>query len=162
MNQKKILDVTAGSRMMHFDKNNPEVLFSDKRSERLIAKDSSSKNGFREIVVNPDVQADFTNLPFADESFYLIVFDPPHLKTLGDTSWLAKKYGKLDNKWKETIKEGFSECFRVLKKNGTLVFKWNESEVKLSEVLPLAPIAPVFGHTSGRQSKTIWLTFFKS
>jgi ubiquinone/menaquinone biosynthesis C-methylase UbiE len=88
---KKILDACCGSRMFWFDKQNKDVLYIDKRYESLIAKDSSCKSGERIIDVFPDVVCDFTEMPFENESFYLVVFDPPHLKTLGKTSWLAKK-----------------------------------------------------------------------
>lgn len=71
---KLILDACCGSRMFWFDKHNPLVLFVDKRSETLTAKD---KDRIRTIDVKPDVIADFTNLPFEDNSFYMVVFDPP-------------------------------------------------------------------------------------
>lgn len=147
--------------MFWFDKNNPEVLYVDKRIETLEAKDSSNKRGIRIIEVSPELVADFTALPIADESFYLVVFDPPHLKTLGATSWMAKKYGRLPDNWKEMICDGFKECMRVLKPNGTLIFKWNESEIKASDVLSSIPFKPLFGHTTGRQSKTMWMAFMK-
>lgn len=155
---KKILDACCGSRMFWFDKNNPDVLFIDKRSETVTAKDGAK---LRIIEVRPDVVADFTELPFPDESYYMVVFDPPHLKTLGATSWMAKKYGRLTGDWKDMIAKGFDECMRVLKPNGTLIFKWNESEVKSSEILEIIPYKPLFGHTTGRQSKTIWMAFMK-
>lgn len=44
----------------------------------------------------------------------LVVFDPPHLNKLGKSSWMAKKYGVLGLDWKEDLRRGFSECFRVL------------------------------------------------
>lgn len=147
--------------MFWFDKNNPDVLFIDKRSETVMAKDSSCKSGIRTIEVCPDVIADFTDMPFKDESFFMVVFDPPHLKTLGETSWMAKKYGRLTDDWRTVISNGFSECMRVLKTNGTLIFKWNESEIKANEVLDAIPYKPLFGHTTGRQSKTIWMAFMK-
>lgn len=112
--------------------------------------------------MKPDIVADFTNLPFEDNSFYMVVLDPPHLKTLGKTSWMAKKYGKLPKDWQSLIHDGFTECMRVLKPNGTLIFKWNESEIKATEVLSVIPFKPLFGHTTGRQSKTIWMCFIKT
>ena len=157
-NGKLILDDCCGSRMFWFDKYNPLALFVDKRSETLTAKDRGKT---RIIEIKPDVIADFTNLPFEDNSFYMVVFDPPHLKTLGATSWMAKKYGKLPKDWQSLIHDGFTECMRVLKPYGTLVFKWNESEIKSSEVLSAIPFKPLFGHTTGRQSKTIWMCFMK-
>ena len=92
----------------------------------------------------------------------MAVFDPPHLVTVGDTSWLAKKYGKLDGDWKETIRKGFAECWRVLKPGGTLIFKWNEMDVKTSEILRLVPVSPVLGHKSGKRSGTHWCVFYKA
>lgn len=115
----------------------------------------------RELKINPDVVANFTDMPFPDETFQLVVFDPPHMTSLGSKSWMAKKYGRLANGWQEMLSAGFSECLRVLKPNGSLIFKWNETDVKLSDVLKLAPMPPLFGHTTGRQQKTIWVTFFK-
>lgn len=131
----------------------------DKRSEILTAKD---RDKTRTIEVKPDLVADFTNMPFDDETFNMVVFDPPHLKTLGKTSWMAKKYGKLDDDWKQVISKGFDECMRVLKKDGTLVFKWSETEISVKDVLSIIPYKPLFGHTTGRQSKTIWMCFMKN
>ncbi len=155
---KRVLDVCCGSRMFWFDKQNKDVLFVDKRKEVLTAKD---REKIRTIEINPDIIADFTELPFNDNSFNMVVFDPPHLKTLGETSWMAKKYGKLPDNWECVISKGFDECMRVLKPNGTLIFKWNETEIKTSKILSLIPYKPLFGHTTGRQAKTIWMAFMK-
>lgn len=100
-------------------------------------------------------------MPFADESFWHVVFDPPHLTRAGPKSWLAAKYGKLSDDWREDLRKGFSECFRVLRPNGTLVFKWNETQVKLREVLPLANANPLYGQISGRNALTHWIVFIK-
>lgn len=112
----------------------------------------------RTLNINPDVIADFRNMPFDDNSFYLVVFDPPHLLKAGENSWLAKKYGLLDELWQFDIKQGFEECMRVLKPNGTLIFKWNEDQVPLKEVLQAIDHKPLFGN---RRSKTHWLVFMK-
>lgn len=87
----KILDACCGSKMFWFDKKNQEVTFMDNRE-----LDTTLSDG-RKLIVNPDILADFRNMPFEDDSFYLIVFDPPHLKTGGDKSWLIQKYGRLNN-----------------------------------------------------------------
>lgn len=138
------------------------TVFVDKRNERHLAKDSSVKNGEREIVIRPDVVADFTNLPFPDDQFYHVVFDPPHIQRNGDSSWLLKKYGVLRGDWKSMIQKGFSECFRVLRPGGTLVFKWSEVEIPLREILKLTPERPLYGHRTGRQAKTHWVSFLKN
>lgn len=87
----------------------------------------------------------------------MVIFDPPHLKSAGQNSWLAKKYGVLPQNWREELKQGFNECMRVLKPNGTLIFKWNEEQIKLSEVLQCFSSQPIFG---SKRSKTHFLVFF--
>ena len=106
---KKILDACCGSKMFWFDKENENTVFMDNRHFEDTLCDG------RTLEINPDVIADFRHMPFQDESFYLVVFDPPHLLKAGENSWLAKKYGKLkSDTWKEDIRQGFNECMRVL------------------------------------------------
>ncbi|MER5065031.1 class I SAM-dependent methyltransferase [Morganella morganii] len=153
---KPILDMCCGSRMFYFDKENPNVIFCDIRRERHILCDG------RELDINPDVIADFRNLPFPDKSFEMVIFDPPHLVRAGENGWQRKKYGALDKKsWRDDLAKGFGEAMRVLKPNGILIFKWNETQIKTSEVLALTDYKPVFGHPSGKRSNTHWVTFMK-
>jgi len=154
-NNKIILDVCCGSRMFWFDKKNPLVLFADIRDEEHILCDN------RKLVVHPDIISDFTNMKFEDNSFKLVVFDPPHMKKLGQGSWMAKKYGVLFPTWETDIKQGFDECMRVLEPNGILIFKWNEAQITLNKILDVIKEKPLFGHTSGKHGKTIWLCFMK-
>lgn len=149
--------------MMWFDKSDQRVLFGDCRSETLTVTDRShgNKSGVRSICIDPDALMDFRALPFGDGTFKLISFDPPHLVKAGPRSWLAAKYGKLSDNWRADLARGFAECFRVLEVGGTLVFKWNETQVKVSEVLALTPVKPLFGHISGRKGLTHWLVFMK-
>ena len=51
--------------------------------------------------------------------------------------------------------------FRVLRPEGTLIFKWCEYEVPVREVLALTPEKPLFGHQSGKLGKTHWIAFLK-
>lgn len=159
----RVLDPCCGSRMMWFDRAHPDVLFGDRRSETLTVTDRShgKQDGTRTLTVCPDMLMDFRALPFEDGTFRLVAFDPPHLVRAGPRSWLAAKYGKLSQDWRDDLRAGFSECFRVLHADGVLVFKWAETQVKLSEVLALAPHAPLFGHASGKKSGTHWLLFMK-
>ena len=122
---------------------------------------SGDGKAVRYCSVKPDTVADFTDLPFEDETFYLVVFDPPHLVHVGKNSWLAKKYGRLTGDWREMLRKGFSECLRVLKSNGTLVFKWSETEISVKEILNIIGHTPLFGHKSGKQAKTHWMCFMK-
>ena len=160
---KRILDCCCGPRMMWFDRQHPAAIFGDRRSETLTVTDRShgKRDGTRTLNIHPDVLLDFRSLPYPDNSFHLIAFDPPHLVRAGARSWLAAKYGKLSGDWREDLRKGFLECFRVLKPNGVLIFKWNETQVKLPEVLALTPQRPLFGNTSGRKAGTHWLVFMK-
>ena len=158
---KPVLDACCGSRMFWFDRSDSRAVFVDNREDEYLLHDKSSRGGMRKLVVAPDVQADFTALPFDHESFALVVFDPPHLIKCGKNSWLAKKYGKLEGDWREELRLGFSECFRVLKPDGTLVFKWNETDITVSDILSLTPEKPLFGSRCGKLSKTHWIVFLK-
>ena len=149
---QRVLDATCGSRMIWFDKKHPDAIYMDNRELTATLCDGRILN------VKPDVIADFRDMPFDDNTFYLVVFDPPHLLKAGESSWLAKKYGVLGDDWQNDIAQGFKECMRVLKPNGTLIFKWNEEQVKLKEVLSAIGHEPLFGN---RRSKTHWMVFMK-
>lgn len=149
----RVLDACCGSRMFWFDKENKDVVFMDKR------KEYEELSTGHVINVNPDVVGDFRDMPFEDETFYHVVFDPPHLLHAGENSWLAKKYGKLDKtSWPEDLKKGFDECMRVLKPGGTLVFKWNEEQIKLREILDLFNYPALYGN---KRAKTHWIVYIK-
>lgn len=84
--------------MMWFDKADPDAIYMDIREEELITCDG------RRVRVHPDLIADFRNMPFEDESFKLVVFDPPHFNRLGANSYTAQKYGRLFPSWETDIK----------------------------------------------------------
>ena len=156
---KIILDACCGGRMFWFDKENPDVLFIDNRvmQPEVVGKGKHSR--IRKCL--PDKVMDFRNMDLPNESFKLVVFDPPHL-FVGKNSFMAKVYGSLNkNTWKEDLKKGFSECFRVLKDDGILIFKWNESNILLKDILKLTEYKPLFGHPSGKAQKTHWICFIK-
>jgi SAM-dependent methyltransferase len=161
MMEKTILDVCCGSRMFWFDDSDPRAVFMDRRVERHELADISSPGGRRELVIRPNIQADFTALPFPSNRFQMVVFDPPHFESNGRESWLHKKYGTLSGNWRAMLSAGFDECFRVLVPNGALIFKWSSVEIPLAEILKLTAVSPLFGHQTGKQSKTHWVTFTK-
>ena len=158
-----VLDACCGSRMFWFDKQDDRALFVDKRRETWAADlGTESTKGRSPIVVSPDLVEDFTNLPFADASFALVVFDPPHITQREETGGLLlKKYGCLTGNWREMLRLGFAECFRVLKPEGTLIFKWNEASIPVREILALTPEKPLIGHKSGKKAQTHWIAFMK-
>lgn len=142
---RRVLDPCCGGRMMWLNKQHPDVVFGDRRSETLTVTDRShgNKSGTRTLRIEPDTLIDFRALPYPDGAFALVAFDPPHLVKAGPKSWLAAKYGTLGDNWREDLRKGFAECFRVLATDGVLVFKWNETQVKVKEVLALTPVQPL-------------------
>ena len=108
-------------------------------------------------------------MPYKDETFAMVVFDPPHMiyysrdekashKRRGD---LYAEYGELKKDWRNYLYQGFKECFRVLRPGGFLIFKWSETDIKIESVLKLTEQRPVFGHRVGKSMGTHWICFMK-
>mgnify|MGYP006072383131 CR=1 FL=1 len=64
---QKLLDVACGGRMFYFDKNDQRVLFCDNRTVETELCDG------RKFIVNPDIECDFTHLPFEDSTWSFCV-----------------------------------------------------------------------------------------
>lgn len=153
--EKIILDATAGYRMMWFNKQHPNCLYIDQRSE-----------------VNPDEIQDFRKLPYPNNCFKLVVFDPPH-EIKSDKSikgWvMLKNFGRLKPEtWSFDISKGLKECWRVLEPYGILIFKWNETDKKISQIQQYFPCKPLFGQKTntsiarhGYSAHTFWFCFMK-
>jgi len=157
--QPPVLDVCCGVRGMWFNKHDERALYLDKRNETHYLQYPSGNYTEK---IEPDIVGDFTDIKQPDNSFYLVVFDPPHIEQEEPTGRICKKYGILKGEWREMLRKGFVECFRVLKPNGVLIFKWNECNIPIKEILPLAPQQPLFGHKSGKSMKTHWVCFIKA
>ena len=173
MKQAKILDACCGGKMFYFDKDDERVLFQDIRRVETTLCDG------RTIKVAPDVIGDFRCMEFDDEQFDLVIFDPPHLlRNIGKSKfddiygslnpkaepsgWQGIKYGMLGNTdWRDTLRLGFKECFRVLKNGGFLVFKWSDIDIPVRDILALTDYKPLIGHKSGKRSNTHWILFCK-
>jgi SAM-dependent methyltransferase len=157
-----VLDVCCGSRAMWFDKADARATYLDRRKKEC---EVVSEGRTRTITIAPDIQCDFVAIPFPDDSFWHVVFDPPHHTSkhlCGEvTSNTQKYYGVLIPGWEEMLAQGFRECFRVLKPNGTLIFKWGSREIPLEQILALTPQKPLYGHKSGKKSTTHWVAFLK-
>ncbi|HEK0426859.1 TPA: class I SAM-dependent methyltransferase [Proteus mirabilis] len=142
--------------MFWFDKEDNRAIYSDIRAEKHILCDG------RKLNITPDIIADFKNLPFPDGSFYQVIFDSPHLIRVGHNAWMFKKYGRLNKEsWKDDLSKGFSEAFRVLKPGGALLFKWNETQIPIRQILALTDQKPTVVQRVGKNDKTHWISFLK-
>ena len=156
MSEKFILDACCSGREFWFNKKHPNTLYIDIRKE-----ESGFLKQRKNFNVQPDKIMDFRDMDFPDKSFKLVVWDPPHMKTLGKTSIFAKRYGCLNAQtYPYDLRKGFEECWRVLEDYGVLIFKWNETEISRKEVLSFFKEKPLFGHPiNSRNNKTHWFCF---
>ena len=153
---KEVLDVCCGGRQFWFNKAYDNALYLDirKADEGILEVRPNFK-------VQPDMIMDFRDLKFDNDSFNLVVFDPPFRKFVVN-SVMGIKYGSLEmDNWEEYLTQGFEECWRVLKKGGTLIFKWGEQSVKVADVVKIFSQQPLFGNRSGKGGKTHWLVYYK-
>lgn len=147
---------------MWFNKQDARAVFVDRRDEEHEKPRACRKNVTR-IEIKPDILADFSALPFANDSFHMVVMDPPHYtEKKAGKGHILKHYGCLFPGWQKMISEGFRECFRVLKPGGTFIFKWCEVEIPLRDILALTPEQPLFGNRTGRRGNTHWVAFIKT
>tara|TARA_R100000808_G_C2147665_1_gene155689 strand:+ start:2031 stop:2507 length:477 start_codon:yes stop_codon:yes gene_type:complete len=157
MDDKYILDVCCGGRMMWFDKNNKNTLYCDIREV---------EKGVIESCPNweckPDIIADYKDLPFNNNSFKLIVWDIPHI--IKDSGGLINvKYGHLGNNWEEDTKKAFDCIWSKLDIHGTLIFKYSDIDIPVNKMLKLFPQKALFGtRTKKSVNSTYWIVFFKT
>lgn len=128
----------------------------------MYTKTDNKLDNMQQGHVKADMLMDYRDLPFPDGTFRMVVLDPPHLRNAGETSYMAQKYGCLDQEtWKADLKTMFSECFRVLKEHGVLIFKWNETQIPVSQILKLTAHKPLFGNKQPNRTGTHWIVFMK-
>ena len=93
---ERVLDACCGSRMFYFDRQNPEVIYADNRELETTLCDG------RTLLIKPDVKMDFRDMPYPDNSFKVVVFDPPHLihAGTGNSTGMRWTTGRKLNYWK--------------------------------------------------------------
>lgn len=133
----KILDLSAGKRAVWFNRIHPDTIYVDIRPE-----------------VSPTLIADTRMLPFPDDTFNLIVFDPPHV-VHGKNSAMAQAYGAFPaEEIRDTVTRSSIEAFRVSTPSALMAFKWNTHDVKLQRILDLMEgWEPLFGHLTATRTK---------
>lgn len=140
--------------MWWWDKKHPLAVYMDKR---VAPRGTAANRPNWECA--PDLLADFRELPFANESFRLVLFDPPHEVRRSPGGHVRAMYGELHpDTEQEDLARGFAECWRVLAAGGTLVFKWAGA---LDRVRRHFPAQPVVGTRVPRGGQTRWFIFYK-
>ena len=154
-----ILDATAGYRAMWLNKQDPDAVFLDRRRE-----------------VKPDVVAVWQALPFPNEVFTVVNWDPPHMvyRVEGKPSFLTDRIGLLEREtWPADLKNAFDELMRVVSPGGILLLKWNDNHIRAKRLLSLFKARPKFGSQVGGsrgfrtkrsnepRSTTSWFCFIK-
>lgn len=162
----KILDATCGMKSIWYQKNHPFVTFMDVRKGNFMRKQTEGCKKINDRIhrVNPDIVSDWQNIPFEDNHFDMVIFDPPHLIVDRNKKppAMANQYGFLySDNWKQIISNGLKEIFRVLKPEGILIFKWCDTTKPISELLFLFPYQPLFGTRTGTSNHTHWIVFLK-
>lgn len=103
---KKILDVCCGSRMFWFDKTNKDTVYMDIRELEDTLCDG------RHISIKPDVLGDFRDIPFDDETFNMVVFDPTKTRKNQRVHEYYRNYfvagGKDKESWKTLVELGYA------------------------------------------------------
>jgi len=165
MKNKFILDACCGCRMMWVNKKHPNTLYIDiRKEEKGFIKEQSTYE------VNPDIIADFTNLPkeIKEKRFKLVVWDVPHFRARKHTGVFLKKFGGLHPEtWQDDLKKGFKELWSILEDYGILIFKFSDYHIKFNKVLSLFPEKPLFYNSmnsmrnEGNKSETRWFCFMK-
>ena len=161
----KILDASCGPKTIWYQKKHPFVTFMDIRKETINTLQLGNKLVCkRSIKIDPDVVADWKDIPFGDDWFDMVIFDPPHIvqKNITKPSQIKLKYGYfLESNYKTILKDGIAELFRVLKSEGVFIFKWCETSKKVDEILKLFPYRPMFGTRTGQANKNHWIVFIQ-
>lgn len=152
----KILDATCGPKGMWYQKKHPYVTFMDER------------NGmYGNYKIQPDVVSEWKDMPFADNTFDMVVFDPPHIIQNSDNGNMVQEYGRLSPAtWSSVLQNGIEQCFRVLKQDGFFVLKWAKADkfahsIPIEQILKLVPYPPLFGTRTGKKDTNHWIVFIK-
>jgi len=178
-----ILDATCGAKIFYKGRHKAfspeELVFMDVREGLFSTFNRRGKgrgdirateviDGQEYIRIEPTKVGCVTKIPWPDQSFNMVIIDPPHAGRWGKSSFMGALYGSWD---RDTFVRKFyranSEVYRVLKPGGVLFLKVqdNEGRDKIAERLLtkfrlLLKIQQV--NASGRTGhKTFWMIFVR-
>jgi len=164
-----ILDATCGPKGMYHGLTRQftteEIIFIDVRKGTFTSINYPDKS----VTVQPDILADDRHLPFRDNTFTLIIFDPPHGQ-YSMKSYLGPRFGGLTSReLRYLFIYANIEFHRVLKTPGYLLIKCVDSDdydykVKRAFTnfkLLLDIKYPSQAHTKGSKTNTHWLLYVK-
>jgi len=166
LTEENILDPTCGPRSIWYktQRDRDDVLYFDKREE----DQGFAADDHPNVEIQPDKIQDFRDLPYEDERFDLIVWDPPHKTNKKGmeqlTGIIEEKYGALHAEtWQSDLHQGFVELWRVLCPGGSLVFKFANNSIDFEDVLSVFPEDPLFGTTTTQNARveTRWFLFYE-
>jgi len=131
-----ILDACCGGKSMYHSLNNQftqdEIVYIDIRKGTF----TCPYKGTIAAVIKPTILADCKHLPFRDNTFRLIIFDPPHLSTLWKSD-LEARYGSIDvANFRLMLRAVNEEFYRVLKIQGILLTKTLDRQRRSSYMRP--------------------------
>lgn len=157
---KPVLDATAGNRMMWGNRKTPtNVVFMDKEI------------GLR---IPPDIFAVWEKLPFRDNVFFNVIYDPPHMRHGKNSRYRDPKgatshgtwWGIVENK-KQLLKSMLLAQIEFARVSDRLHLKWNETHYDLFVVLKCFVdwvFVRKWEYKSQRRtgkSKTWWIAFIR-
>lgn len=138
-----ILDATAGNRTMWLIKALEQIIYIDME---------------KKLTVKPTIFCLNTNSPFLDATFNSIFYDPPHFFNDSSSFYVFPDKESFQKKWQgygdvpryyggdkyktqmallHHIHDAQKEFQRILKPDGLLWLKWNESKIKIGTIMHL-------------------------
>ena len=127
-NNYQLLDVTVGSKKIY---NGKEIRLGDnlvgidvRSGDFTIKKEKYGHWADLVMIIKPTVKADLQHLPFKDNVFRMIIFDPPHLTSKSESSIMYRTYGGWTKSERlHILPKANNEFKRVLKEGGFLILK---------------------------------------
>lgn len=142
-----------------------ELVFMDIRHGPF---STGKRRGKPEIIeIDPDKLGCITKIPWPDNTFSMVLFDPPHDKW-GKSSFMRVLYGSWNNEmFVHKVGPANQEFYRVLKPGGFLFVKIQDNKQRDKQLVELLSNfklllkihqAPLSGRT---KNKTYWMLFVR-